>query len=139
MPRERLIPLKETVRYQFSGMPRRDTKTEMALRREVHHKGLGFSVALKGPPGTPDLAFTPARVAVFVDGCFWHGCPEHYVASEKNGEWRASKLVENRERDRRADEGLVTEGWLPLDVWEHEGTYEAADVIEQAWQARAGS
>ena len=84
-PRPR--PLNETVRRQMSSMPRRDTTAELAVRRELHRLGLRYRVDLRTLPGTPDIALTRARVAIFVDGCFWHRCPDHGTAPKNNSEW----------------------------------------------------
>jgi DNA mismatch endonuclease (patch repair protein) len=136
MADESPTPLNENVRLALSKMPRRDTKPEMALRRELHRRGLRFRVGLRPLPGTPDIAFTRAKLAVFVDGCFWHGCSEHYTAPRNNAAWWATKLATNQARDRRVDEELVELGWLPLHIWEHEQAGAAADTIEALWADR---
>jgi DNA mismatch endonuclease (patch repair protein) len=117
-------------------MPRRDSKPELALRSELHRRGLRYRVHLRGLPGTPDIAFTRAKLAVFVDGCFWHGCPIHYVAPKNNGAWWEAKMVENSERDDRVDESLKDMGWLPIHIWEHDDPVEAADAIQRIWRRR---
>ena len=120
-------------------MPRRDSGPEMALRRELHSLGLRFRIQYRGIPGTPDIAFTRARVAVFVDGCFWHQCPEHGVMPKANREWWRAKLEGNTERDRRKDRALLELGWLPVHVWEHEDAAGAASRIRDLWEKRTGS
>ncbi len=75
--------------------------------------------------------FVPARVAVFVDGCFWHSCPKHATAPRANGAWWAEKLQRNVKRDRDTDILLERAGWLPLHVWEHEDTTEAAETVHR--------
>lgn len=117
-------------------MPRRDTKPEVAFRHELHRRGLRFRVGVKGLPGTPDIVFTRAKVAIFMDGCFWHGCAEHYTAPKNNAEWWATKLAANRSRDRRVDDELIVLGWLPVHIWEHESVEAAADAIEALWRER---
>jgi DNA mismatch endonuclease (patch repair protein) len=129
-------PLSETVRRQMSAMPTRDTGTEMALRRELHRRGLRFRVQVRTLPGRPDIALTRVRIAVFVDGCFWHRCLDHGTAPKNNGKWWAAKLAANVARDRRKDENLRDLGWLPIHVWEHEDTADAADTIQSLWQSR---
>ena len=119
-------------------MPRRDSKAELRLRRELHRLGLRYRVHLRGLPGTPDIAFTRARIAVFVDGCFWHCCPDHGVTPKANREWWVDKLKGNVDRDRRKDEKLQGIGWLPVHIWEHECPVEAARGIENLWKARIG-
>ena len=120
----------------MSRMPTRDSGPEVALRRELHRRGLRFRVNVKGLPGRPDVALTRARVAVFVDGCFWHACPEHGVLPKANRQWWREKLETNVERDRRNDRLLQELGWLPLHVWEHDEIGEAADCIERLWSVR---
>lgn len=83
-------------------------------------------------PGTPDIAFVRARVAVFVDGCFWHGCPEHYTSPKTNTEFWAEKIATNRARDERVQADLSAEGWTTVRLWEHQVIRDvegAADVI----------
>jgi len=120
----------------MSAMPTRDTRTEVALRRELHKRGLRFRVQLRTLPGRPDIAFTRARIAVFVDGCFWHRCPIHGTAPKNNRTWWAAKLDANVARDRRKDQNLRDLGWLPIHIWEHEDPVIAADVIEAQRQRR---
>jgi DNA mismatch endonuclease (patch repair protein) len=117
-------------------MRRAGTTPELALRRELHRRGMRFRVNLAGLPGRPDLAFTRARLAVFVDGCFWHRCPEHGVLPKHNGAWWLAKLNRNVERDREKDAALAALGWLVVHVWEHEDVCAAADRIEQTWRSR---
>ncbi|AQX17000.1 very short patch repair endonuclease [Tessaracoccus sp. T2.5-30] len=111
---------------------RRDTEPEMLLRRELHR--LGFRYRVDHPlPGMPrrraDVLFTRAKVAVFVDGCFWHGCPEHKTSPANNAAWWTTKLARNVERDRETDAHLDALGWRVLRVWEHEDMRKAALAI----------
>jgi DNA mismatch endonuclease (patch repair protein) len=132
-------PLNDSVRRQMRTMPRKDTAVERALRRELHRLGLRFRVNHRGLPGTPDIAFTRARIAVFVDGCFWHCCPQHGTAPKNNASWWAAKLAGNVERDRRKDQELEAMGWISMHVWEHEDPFTAALQIRQTWMERLGS
>jgi DNA mismatch endonuclease (patch repair protein) len=120
----------------MSAMPTRDTTSEVALRRELHRRGLRFRTHLSGLPGKPDIAFTRARVAVFADGCFWHRCPLHASMPKNNSDWWAAKLEATVLRDRRKDAGLLELGWLPVHVWEHENPVEAAENIHRLWRER---
>jgi DNA mismatch endonuclease, patch repair protein len=120
------------------AMRRKDTGIEKGLRRELHRIGLRYRVNLRELPGTPDIALTRARVAVFVDGCFWHCCPEHGTFPKNNAEWWASKLDGNVERDRRKDSQLLELGWIPIHVWEHENPTSAAAKIYNIWRERVG-
>jgi DNA mismatch endonuclease (patch repair protein) len=100
-------------------MPRESTKPEVALRRALHARGFRFRLHRRDLPGTPDIVFPRQRLAVFVDGCFWHGCAEHGVLPKNNREWWRAKLAANVERDARKDAALVAMGWTPLHLWEH--------------------
>jgi DNA mismatch endonuclease, patch repair protein len=125
----------EVVRQRFSAQGRRDTRPEMRLRRELHRRGLRYRVD-RAVPGLarvrPDLLFTRRRVAVFVDGCFWHACPEHAHLPKSNTRWWVEKLEGNVLRDRRADARLEALGWRVVRIWEHEDPATAADRIEDA-------
>lgn len=108
---------------------RTDTKPELALRRALHGRGYryrkDYRLDLDGGRVRPDIAFTARRVAVFVDGCFWHCCPEHGSRPAANTWYWEPKLQRNVERDRVADAVLLAAGWQVVRVWEHE-TLEAA-------------
>ena len=134
--RRRPMPLNGGVSAQMKRMPRSSTGPELALRRELHRRGLRFRVNHPGLPGRPDLAFTRARLAVFVDGCFWHRCPEHGVMPKNNRDWWQAKLDRNVERDREKDALLERDGWLVVHVWEHEDPLTAADKVEELWRSR---
>lgn len=120
------------VSYRMSRARRRDTAPELALRRELHRLGLRYRVD-RPLPGLPrrraDVLFGPARVAVFVDGCFWHGCPEHSTTPRANREWWTEKIRANQERDRDTDEHLTDLGWLVLRFWEHDDPVRAAATV----------
>jgi DNA mismatch endonuclease (patch repair protein) len=122
----------------------RDTAPELALRRAVHGLGLRYRVnaaPLRGVRRTADLVFTRARVAVFLDGCFWHGCPEHHTVAATNAGFWAEKVETNRRRDRDTDARLAEAGWAVLRVWEHEDPVEAAARVREVVtgrRARAG-
>ena len=128
----------EAVSAQMRRMPREGSRVELRLRHELHALGLRYRVNLTGLPGTPDVAFTRARIAVFVDGCFWHRCPDHGVLPKANRIWWVEKLDGNVERDRRKDRELEMMGWLPVHVWEHDCPVEAALGIRNLWWARSG-
>jgi DNA mismatch endonuclease, patch repair protein len=113
----------------------RDTPAEIALRSELHRRGLRFYVdrsPLVGSRRRADVVFPRARVAVFVDGCFWHGCPEHGTAPKANSRWWREKLDRNRRRDEATNAMLAAVGWTVVRVWEHEIAREAADRVTRA-------
>ncbi|MGW0545943.1 very short patch repair endonuclease [Streptomyces altiplanensis] len=120
----------------------RDTAAEIAVRKLLHAAGLRYRVNVP-VPGMPrrtiDIAFGPAKIAVFLDGCFWHGCPQHATQPKSNAEWWRTKLDKNMARDRETTKHLEERGWTVLRYWEHEGTREvAADVMDTVLQHRPG-
>ena len=113
----------------------RDTGIERAIRSLLHARGLRFRVhrrLLKGSRREVDVVFRGAKVAVFVDGCFWHGCPEHSTVPRSNRTYWEPKLARNVARDREVDAALRTAGWLPLHMWEHEPLEAVVPRIESA-------
>lgn len=120
---QRPKPLDDVVRRHMETQPRSDTKPEIDLRRALHRRGLRYRVGMP-VPGAPrrtiDIAFSKSRVAVFVDGCFWHGCPDHGVAPKNNSEWWSLKLMGNRQRDESTNALLSAAGWRVVRVWEHQ-------------------
>lgn len=114
------------------GNRSRDTKPELLVRRLVHAAGLRYRVSARPETDlrrTADLLFRPARVAVFVDGCFWHGCPEHYIRPKANDGYWSGKVARNRERDEETTRILTERGWTVLRFWEHEDPTEVAERI----------
>lgn len=121
-----------TALRRMQRQARRDTTPEMALRRELHRRGLRYRVDCAVIPGVrrrADLVFRRARIAVFVDGCFWHSCPLHRTQPKSNAEWWADKLAANVARDRDTNERLASEGWNVVRVWAHADMVEAAQEL----------
>ena len=115
---------------------RTDTKPELALRSALHALGYryrkDFRLDLPVRRVRPDIAFTARKVAVFIDGCFWHACPDH-GSKPKNNEWYWSpKLARNVERDRAADEALTQAGWTVIRLWEHVPIADAVAAVVAA-------
>jgi DNA mismatch endonuclease, patch repair protein len=113
---------------------RTDTKPELALRRALHRQGYRFRKDYRldladGKRARPDIAFTARRVAVFVDGCFWHACPDHGSKPSANVWYWEPKLRRNVERDRAADAALAAAGWNVVRVWEHEPLEAAVTAV----------
>ena len=117
---------------------RRDTASEVALRSKLHRLRLRFRVErrIEGQRGRIDIVFPSSAVAVFVDGCFWHSCPDHATVSNANREWWGKKLSDNVERDVRHDAELDAGGWIVVRFWEHESPLKAADAIADVVRAR---
>lgn len=123
----------------MSKQKSRNTGIEMALRQVLHRAGFRYRVhrrPIKGVRREADLVFGPARVAVFVDGCFWHGCPEHATWPKNNADFWRDKIETNRRRDADTDARLQEAGWLPLRIWEHETVDVAADRVITAVRER---
>lgn len=132
------VPLNQQVRAQMQRMPDRNTKPEVRLRKELFRRGLRFRVNVKGLPGSPDIVFTRARIAVFVDGCYWHGCPVHKRAPVNNRDWWVAKIGRNQNRDMRNRHDLESQGWWVLRYWEHDDVDDAADEVEWLWKELRG-
>ena len=117
----------------------RNTAPEMRLRSTLHALGLRYRVHVRPLPElrrTADIVFAGARVAVFVDGCFWHSCPEHGTAPSSNEAWWAAKLAKNVERDADTDRRLAAAGWFVVRVWEHEDPAVAISRVADAVRSR---
>src|SRR5258706_12912524 len=109
------------VRRRMQATRRRDTPGEIALRQALRALGLRYRVDVT-VPGTrrrADVAFIRAKVAVFLDGCFWHGCPKHGTWPKVNASWWRTKIEGNRLRDRDTDRRLRRAGWTVIRYWEH--------------------
>lgn len=123
----------EAVRKFMRRLRRGDTGPERVLRRALYARGIRYRLHRKDLPGRPDIAVGRLRLAIFVDGCFWHSCPAHQVLPKANAQFWAAKLKENTNRDRRQDAKLVSRGWSVLRVWEHEDPETVADSVAAAW------
>lgn len=137
-PAGRPLPKSPLVSQQMRRMPRSSTQPELRLRRSLHAAGLRFTVNRRDLPGTPDVALSKARLAIFLDGCFWHGCPSHFVLPKSNSEWWRNKLEATRARDLRKDQALRDMGWEPIHLWEHERLDDATAAIFGLWTIRTG-
>lgn len=130
----------EHIRKRMATTKRRDTKPELALRSALHALGLRFFVD-RPIPGTrrrADIVFPTERIAVYVDGCFWHSCPEHGTIPKQNQQWWVDKLAANKRRDAETDSALQASGWAVLRFWEHDDSLAAAErVREVVLQRRA--
>ncbi|MFH8790895.1 very short patch repair endonuclease [Streptomyces roseoverticillatus] len=136
-----VIPPSPRKSAEMSRQASRNTTPEMAVRRLLHSAGHRYRLHSK-VPGMPrrsiDIAFPGVKVAVFLDGCFWHGCPQHATSPKANADWWRQKLDRNIARDRETNEHLVEAGWTVLRFWEHQDPATvAADVAAAVAMARA--
>lgn len=115
----------------MSAVGRKDTGPEMTLRKALWHTGLRYRLQKKVAGATPDIVFPGSSVAIFVDGCFWHGCPNHYTAPENNADFWRDKLERNRERDQRDNRTLENAGWTVLRFWECQINDDLEQVVEE--------
>jgi DNA mismatch endonuclease (patch repair protein) len=117
----------DAARKIMQGNRGRDTRPELALRSALHGVGERFLVdaPLPGLRRRADILFSRARVAVFVDGCFWHGCPDHFRPPKTNARYWREKVERNRERDLETSRALAADGWTVVRIWEHEDIYQA--------------
>jgi DNA mismatch endonuclease (patch repair protein) len=129
-----------SARRTMQANRRTNTTPERLLRSELHRRGMRFRkdlrLALDGGFVRPDIVFTRHRVAVFVDGCFWHCCPEHLAPPKSNVDYWEAKLAGNVARDRRNDSRLRAAGWRVIRIWEHESPDGAADRVVAALRSR---
>ncbi|WP_405629805.1 very short patch repair endonuclease [Streptomyces sp. NBC_01174] len=128
-------PSSPGVSARMSRQARRDTKPEVAVRKLLHAAGYRFRVNARVPDmprRTIDIAFTRAKVAVMIDGCFWHGCPVHATQPKSNAEWWRGKLDRNMARDAETTDHLRAAGWAVLRFWEHQPPGQVAEVVAKA-------
>jgi DNA mismatch endonuclease (patch repair protein) len=122
-------------RKVMQGNRSRDTSPELAVRRRLHADGLRFRVAQRPELGlnrTADIVFTKQRIAVFIDGCYWHACPEHRTVARANASYWSEKLARNVARDADTTSQLQDAGWTVLRFWEHEDPDAVAAIVAAA-------
>lgn len=123
----------------MQGNRSRDTAPELAVRRLLHAMGLRYRVNVRPVATlrrTADVAFTRQRIAVFIDGCFWHGCPEHHRQPSANSDYWVAKVERNRARDRDTDAALRQAGWTVLRFWAHQHPQEVASLVAASVASR---
>lgn len=135
MTRLPMTPSSPGVSRRMSRQGSRDTAPELAVRRLLYAAGLRYRLE-RSVPGmarrTIDIAFPGPRVAVFLDGCFWHGCPEHATSPRANAQWWREKLDRNMARDTETTAHLQSLGWQVLRFWEHEPPESVAEQVTEA-------
>jgi DNA mismatch endonuclease, patch repair protein len=134
-----VAPSSPEASLRMSRVRQSNTASEVALRRELHARGLRYRVqrvVLTRPRRVADIVFVAPKIALFVDGCFWHGCPLHATWPKRNAEFWRTKIVANQGRDRDTDARLRADGWEIVRVWAHETPHEAASRIAKVVRAR---
>lgn len=138
-PKEPPGPVRAQVMQRVA---KQHTAPELLLRSALHRRGVRYRLHVP-VPGCPrrsiDIALTRARIAVFVDGCFWHGCALHFHLPQHNRDWWTWKLRGIQHRDLETVELLTAAGWLALRVWEHEDVEQVADRIVDLWRSRTAA
>ena len=135
-------PSTPSVRHLMQSVRRTGTKPEKHIGEELFQRGLQFNTDTRPIAElrlTADLVFLPEKLSVFIDGCFWHGCPNHFRPPFTNSDWWEEKVSETVRRDARQSVRLNDAGWSVVRVWEHEDPSEAADRIIAALTSRRGN
>ncbi|WP_211099822.1 very short patch repair endonuclease [Azospirillum brasilense] len=135
----RVSPSSHEASQRMARVRQKGTSAELNLRRVLHARGLRYRLhvpLLTKPRRVADIVFPAARVAVFVDGCFWHGCPEHASWPKSNAEFWREKIEANRLRDADTDQRLMALGWYVVRIWEHDDASDAANRIAELVRAR---
>lgn len=138
----RPVPSSPCVSSRMRRQATRDTAQELAVRKLLHRRGYRYRIHVPVPGmhrRSIDITFSRAKVAVFLDGCFWHGCPEHATKPRSNAEWWRTKLEGNIARDRETTEHLTAAGWTVLRFWEHEPPDEVAQRVSDVLRQRMES
>lgn len=128
----RILSSSPEASHRMAKVRQKGTNAEIALRREMFRIGLRYRVdyeVLKKPRRIADIVFPGRRIAIFVDGCFWHGCPEHATWPKQNAEFWRQKIEANRQRDADTNERLQSLGWTVLRFWSHQSPTEAARAV----------
>ena len=128
----RILSSSQNASLRMAKVRQTDTDAELALRREMYRIGLRYRIGyevLRKPRRVADVAFPGRKIAVFVDGCFWHGCPEHATWPKRNADFWRQKIEANRQRDADTNARLQANGWTALRFWSHESPIEAAKTV----------
>ncbi|HWA91173.1 MAG TPA: very short patch repair endonuclease [Rhizomicrobium sp.] len=129
----------EQRRLNMSRIKGKDTKPEKRLRSALHARGWRFRLHRRDLPGSPDVVFNKLKVAIFVDGCFWHGCAMHSVKPQTNSDFWLNKIKKNKVRDRDVSLALRNLGWMVVRIWEHDlrgDMRSAMKIVERALSSR---
>ena len=133
----RLLPRDRKVALQMQRQKTKNTAPEHNLIKELQRRRFRVVTHDRGLPGTPDLVLPRKRIVIFVNGCFWHGCPEHFRPPKTNREWWLEKIESNRRRDRSKSAKLRRMGWAVITIWEHTDSSMAADRVQRFARSRS--
>lgn len=134
MMSERVTSSSPAASRRMAANRRRDTGLELSVRRALHARGFRFRVDYPVlPRRRADVVFPRRRLAIFLDGCYWHGCPQHGSSAKANAGYWTAKIAANRERDRDTNERLRAAGWVVLRFWEHDPVDEIVERITLEW------
>lgn len=120
---------------QMARIGSRNTSPELRLRKALWKEGLRYRLHMRTPAGRPDLVFPGKKICVYIDGCFWHGCPDHYVLPRSRQPFWLEKLRTNVQRDRQQTAELEALGWTVIRVWEHEAAEQLEASVERIRRA----
>jgi DNA mismatch endonuclease, patch repair protein len=115
--------------FNMSRIKGRNTKPEILLRKLLWREGYRYSLRGADIPGKPDLIFRKRKIVIFIDGCFWHRCPQHFQQPSNNADFWRKKIDSNVMRDRKVDKQLQADGWKVLRFWEHDLTKNPTSVV----------
>ena len=135
-------PSSEAARNRMKAVRQTGTAAELALRKALDAYGLSYEVDVPPLPDLrrrADILFRREKVAIFVDGCFWHGCPLHGTQAKANAQFWAEKIEQNKERDHDTNRRLEAAGWTVIRIWEHEDPLEAAKKVWACLQEQKSS
>lgn len=139
MANKKPIPISAAVSEAMRRMPEQSTGPEVTVRRALFRLGLRYRIQYPVPGNkrrSIDIAFPGCKIAVFIDGCFWHGCSEHRTIPKNNHDWWKNKITGNRTRDHDTDERLEEAGWLVLRYWEHDSVEQITSDVFEAVRTR---
>ena len=120
--------------YCMSRIKGKDTEPELILRKALWANGLRYRLKNK-LPGRPDIFFPARKIAIFIDGCFWHGCPDHCQIPKTNQPFWESKLSKNKSRDKEVSRVLENGGWCVIRLWEHDVKNDLSNCVKRVVEA----
>jgi len=140
--RKNPVPSSEAALHRMQAVKHRDTAPEKAIRSAIHKRGLRYRIdtkPIKELNRRADILFRKFKVAIFIDGCFWHGCPKHGTIANMNADFWKEKIRRNQERDLDTTNKLISAGWVVIRIWEHEDSENATEKILKVIKKRYSS